>query len=128
YSWDLVALRLIAHEPDWRSLRAHEFFQPLSDVVRELVEDLGVRAAALLEYVEAVVGVLDDLHRRPWAERFDDGREQRKIGERVARSLQEQHRLRHLGEVLGARGSGSSGRVQRETQEHEARDVLERLG
>jgi hypothetical protein len=49
-----------------------------------------------------VVGILGHEQRRSFAQRREHGTQQREVGEVVAGALEEQHRLGHRGEVLGA--------------------------
>jgi hypothetical protein len=69
--------------------------------------------------VEAVVGALDHVEPRA-RELLADRREEREVGERVARALEQEHRLRDARQVLRALDAGLPGGMEREAEEHEA--------
>jgi hypothetical protein len=66
-----------------------------------------------------MIGRFEEPQRRPFAEARDERFDERDFGERVARSLKEQHRYADRREVLGALGRGPSRRMQRKAQEHD---------
>jgi hypothetical protein len=67
------------------------------------------------------------MQRRPLPELRAHRTQQLEIGKRIPRSLQEQHRNRNLGKVLGSFCSRLVGRMQRKTEEHQSSHSLQRL-
>ena len=77
------------------------------------------------------IGVLRQDQGRRRAEPGHDRPQQIEFGQRIARSLEEQHRDIDLVEMVGARRRGLAGRVEREGEEDQpahARQLGDRLG
>src|SRR5690349_4903048 len=90
---------------------------PSGNRVGEQREDVGVLAAAPRRHVERMVRVVEQHDVREITEALDDGHQQRKAGEIVARALQEQHRDAHAGKMRGSFVRRLAGRMQRKAEE-----------
>ena len=79
-----------------------------------------VGGAALRGHVKGMVGMLEQSQRGALAEAFAERSEQRNIGERIMRPLQEEHGDADLGEVCRALVGRLARRMEREAEKGEA--------
>lgn len=96
---------------------------PIGGCLREFGENGCVSFPGTFEDVKAVVCGFKDVQRREAAQFFDDGPEKFEIRERVACALQKKHGHRDFCQMVGALGRGIAGRMEGETEEHEAANV-----
>ena len=99
---------------------------PGGERIEHLASDVGILASGAGRHVEGMIGVLEEPQRRALAEPFRQRRQQREVRQRVAGSLQEQHRDLHVEQMLGALVRRLARRMQREAEEDEAADSRQR--
>src|SRR5438046_8342354 len=106
--------------------RGTDDLHPRNQPFQHSAEDLFVAASGSGGDVEGVIRVDDELERRARAEPLDQGAQQKRAREIVARSLQEEHRDLHVEEMPAALVRWTSGWVQRKSQEDETADAGQR--
>src|SRR5262249_54032383 len=98
----LSACRNRRQQPRCRA--SGQLLGPSSGRLGQLGQNRGVGFSRALEYVESVVGRLDDVKFAVTAKTVHDGLKKFEIGKRVASPLQEEHRHRNFGQMVSALG------------------------
>src|SRR5260370_39456721 len=99
--------------------------RPLSDDARHLDEYIFLALARALEGGEAVVGGVQRMQCRAFAEFLADGLEKVQVRQLVARAAEEEHRHRDRAEVVRTLGLRLAGLMQGEGEEDQAVHAVE---
>src|SRR5215470_219000 len=115
----LSACRNRRRQPCRRASGQH--LGPSSGRMGQLGQNRGVGFSRAFEYVESVVGRLEDVKFAVAAKTVHDGLKKFEIGKRIASALQKQHWHRDFGQMIGALGAGTVRRMKRKAEEDETR-------
>src|SRR5262245_59044205 len=114
------AYRLAPNKPEQRLATLDQAVDPAGERVQHLRSDLGIAPSSACGHVEGMIAV-GDLHQRcAPAELGHELAHERESGERVARTLKEEHRDLHLEEMRRALLRRTTRGVQRKAEECQA--------
>src|SRR5262249_60633319 len=95
----------------WHQPRSNHAIDPAGDRFHEFAAHLRILAAGPRWHLKRMVGIWHEFEHGSLAERLADRPDLVRQRERIARALQEQHRDRASGQMLGALARWPSGRM-----------------